>query len=481
MAGRIVGKPGAIKYEKDYFERLQSPDTDIPIVKGKRESENPLGEEILGRFCDPAARMVMTANLAQLKAFEEKEGAIPSFLEAGPRKTLRHCPDQTCVAIVTTGGLCPGLHRVIHSIVTRHHLYGTDIIYGVYDSFKGLVNLENNRIELSPTITEEWSDTGGSRLGNVRYYPNNKRDDNEIDDMVAVISKELKYFDIDILYVIGGDGSLKVAHKIAVANPDRSIVGIPKTMDNDILWVWQSFGFRTAVEEATRVINTLHVEAASTRRICLIELFGAESGFVAANATLASGHVDLVLIPEVFSRMELPEIQEYLDNCIEHINKSRKGIVKGNERALEASHNLHALVVVAEGVGTVLEEKGYQVDGKPIKRDEFIDHLKNLIELKARDVDETPVQVFINQPRHNIRAVPANPHDQIYCERLGVLAVDNALAGYTDFMISQWLTEYVLVPLELVEKGQRGISLQGMFWRQVIYSTRQPLSAAEQG
>jgi 6-phosphofructokinase 1 len=114
----------------------------------------------------------------------------------------------------------------------------------------------------------------------------------------------------DILYVIGGDGSLKTAHEIAVRNPTRSVVGLPKTMDNDVLWVWQSFGFDTAVEQATRVINTLHSEAEATRRICVVELFGAESGFVAANAVLGSGHVDAVLIPEVFKALTVDDAED---------------------------------------------------------------------------------------------------------------------------------------------------------------------------
>ncbi len=476
---RRPGMTEDIKCEKDYLERSENLDTDVSMIEGREEVKNKLGEELLGRFCDPGTRMALTADLAQIRAFEETGQGIPSFLEAGPRKLLRYSPEKTSVAIVTTGGLCPGLHRVIHSIVTRHYLYGTGSVYGVYDSFKGLVNLEDNLIELDPIITDEWADRGGSRLGNVRYYPESKAGEDPADKMVADISEKLKSFNIDILYIIGGDGSLRVAHQIAKANPGLGIVGIPKTMDNDILWVWQSFGFRTVVEKATSVINTLHIEAASTRRICLIELFGAESGFVAANASLASGHVDLVLIPEVFSRMELPDIEAYLDKCIDHIARSYMGIVPGNKRPLENRHNRHALVVVAEGVGTVLEERGFKIDGKAVKRDEFTGTFKKLIESRVKNEDGLPVQAFINQPRHNIRAIPPNPQDQIYCERLGVLAVDNALAGYTDFMISQWLAEYVLVPLEMVNKGQKGVSLNGMFWKQVIYSTCQPLSAAE--
>lgn len=294
-------------------------------------------------------------------------------------------------------------------------------------------------------------------------------DEKRIKAMAGVISNNLHYNNIDILYVIGGDGSLRIVHEIAALNPTRSIVGIPKTMDNDILWVWQSFGFDTAVEQAARIINTLRSEAEATRRICLVELFGAESGFVAANAALASGHVDAVLIPEVFDPLTTDEAQDYIHNIIEHIETTVQG----------EPHNPHAIVVVAEGVGTYLEKKGVSINKSKVMKTRFIDQFKAAIKKRVRDAYGQPVEIFVNQPRHYIRAVPANAHDQIYCERLGALAVDNALAGYTSFMISQWLTEYVLVPTKLVIHGQKGIPVNGMFWKQVVSSTRQPLSPAE--
>jgi 6-phosphofructokinase 1 len=240
-------------------------------------------------------------------------------------------------------------------------------------------------------------------------------------------------------------------------------------MDNDILWVWQSFGFDTAVEQAARAINTLCSEAESTRRICLIELFGAESGFVAANAALASGHVDLVLIPEVFSLLSPQQTQKYLEDCLQHIQH----VIR------RATHNPHAVVVVAEGVGTVLEEKKIVLRGKEVKKENFVTrHLAEFLD-GVVDAHQHKVKPFDNQPRHHIRAVPANAHDQIYCERLGALAVDNALAGYTDFVISNWLTEFVLVPLHLVGGKQKSVPVHGMFWKQVVSTTGQPLSPAE--
>ena len=420
--------------------------------------------------------MAVLADIKSLEDWKQKGLEVPSFLEAGPRRQLRFDPHDVHAAIVTTGGLAPGLHCVIHSIVKRHHhTYGVSKgrVYGVYNSFKGMRDLEHNLIELHPKMTEEWLDQGGSKLGIVRDYSEDekKEPDEAIAEMAEDITSNLQANHIDLLYVLGGDGSMRVAHQIAERNPMRSIIGIPKTMDNDILWVWQSFGFDTAVKQATQVINTLRNEAEATRRVGLIQLFGAESGFVAANATLASGHVDAVLIPEVIKALRREEAESYINDTIRHIETRID-----TERRL----NPHAVVVVAEGVGTYLEEMRASIEeGVEAKKDIFISQLEQLFKKRVHDAGGNPVRVFHNEPQHYIRSVPANAHDQIYCERLGALAVDNALAGFTDCMISKWLTEFVLVPMDVVTSGQKSIPVHGMFWKQVVCTTGQPLSPAE--
>lgn len=459
-------------------------DTKVTEVENKKKLTNLISQDSLGLFRSTKDRKAVIADMKLIDDFRKKGLKVPSFLEAGPRKHLHFDPQKVHAAIVTTGGLAPGLHCVIYSIVKRHLQYllsqEEGKIYGVYNSYRGLCNLADNLVELDLRKTEEWLDQGGSKLGIVRYFHGGEQGDEAIKEMVKVISKNLKSNNIDILYVLGGDGSLKVAHQIALENPTRSIVGIPKTMDNDVLWVWQSFGFNTAVEQATRVINTLRSEAEATRRIGIIELFGADSGFVAANSTLASGHVDLVLIPEVFDLNHETDCEKYLQACVAHVR------MKVSERDRPYFRSPHALVVIAEGVATVLsrKEKGVFLNGVKVEKNEekdnFVDLFEQLIKEKVRDAHDQQVKTFVNRPGHYIRALPANPHDQIYCERLGALAVDNALAGYTDFMMSKWLTEFVLVPLSLVESGQKSIPIHGMFWKQVVSSTGQPLSAAEQ-
>lgn len=467
----------------EHLEKGCDLDTEVKTVKNKvRYTQNRDMQNKLGLFRNPNSRKAVIADIELLARFREKNITVPSFLEAGPRVGLSFDPHNVRAAIVTTGGLAPGIHCVIHSIVKRHCDTYSMVptrgkIYGIYNSFEGCCYLADNLVELTTVMTEEWLDQGGSKLGIIRYYPKDQTGeeitgDKAIEKMTDDITIKLRTNRIDILYVIGGDGSLKTAHALALKNPGRSIIGIPKTMDNDVLWVWQSFGFATAVERATRAINTLRSEAESSRKICVIELFGAESGFVAANAALASGHVDAVLIPEVFKALNKNDALKYLDRIIAHIGERVR-----DEDA--RAHNPHAIVVVAQGVGTLLEEMGASIEGNKVKKHAFIDQLKTRIDEKVVDAHGKEIPVFINQPRHYIRAVPANAHDQIYCERLGALAVDNALAGYSDCMISQWLTEFVLVPMGLVSYGKKAIPINGMFWKQVVCGTGQPHSRTE--
>lgn len=431
---------------------------------GEPSIPNPVPEDKVGIYRSPSARKAATADMEVMNVYIKKGKTIPSFLEAGPRRMLYFDPQSVRAAIVTSGGLAPGLNSVVHSIVSRHwKTYSINEarrggVFGIYDSFVGLHNRPLDMELLRPDVTEHWLEQGGSMLGARRSS------DIPMDDLTSRITENLFLNNINILYVIGGDGSLTVAHEIAKKAKNVSVVGIPKTMDNDILWVWQSFGFNTAVAKATEVVNIMHWEAESTRRVCIIELFGAESGFVAANAALASGHADLVLVPELFLSLSSEEACLALNQYVDYVSR----IVRDKDRA-------HAVIVLAEGVAEILRQRGVQAAVPTNNGDDFVTQFKKL--LLSRDLTDSqgrPVDVFVNQPRHNIRAVPASAYDMIYCERLGALATDNALAGYTDFMISQWLTEYVLVPLELVTLGKKSIPPEGMFWKQVISSTGQP-------
>lgn len=466
----IEGKPLVIERHilMDYAERKEAFPSVVQKLKkpeGEEYYPNPRKEKAIGFYRDEESKILATVDYSILQKFREAELPDPVFLEAGPRERLFHSPSEINVAIVTTGGLAPGINAVVHAIVKRHcKTYSMSMqgnIWGIRDGFKGLLNIPANKVILNDAITGEWLNEGGSRLGNVRY--NHKEG---LEDLVEKISGNLDSNRIRVLYVIGGDGSQEVAHKIAQKNEHISVIGVPKTMDNDVLWANPSFGFNTAVSKASHIIEDLHTEAKSTRRIGIIQFFGAESGFVAAFASLANGQVNIALIPEAFAALKGKELQKYWDSLIEDLR------FKVTERSPED----HALIIVAEGVAKVLEEKGFKIAGEKVshKKQNFIELFQKEIEQKVRNSKNETMSIFVNEPRHNIRSVPPEAFDQIHCELLGAMAVDTALAGFTDCMPSKWLDQYVLVPLELVIGRQKGIDVRGLLWKTLANSIAQP-------
>jgi 6-phosphofructokinase 1 len=446
-----------------------------------RDIPNPLDQEKVGIYRSDDKRKCVTADMEIIEYFTQKLKCLPpSFMEAGPKEKLYFDPKEVRIGIVTPGGIAPGLNTVIHCIVNMHTIYGmTKPAYGILGGFRGIAEWRTE--ELTATKTKNLINQGGT-------YLCTSREEQDITRM----ANNLKENGVNILYVVGGDGSLTAAHLIAqeikrkeikVNRKKIVIAGIPKTMDNDILWVWNSFGFNTAVEEATKAINAIYADAKSTERICIMQLFGRDAGFVAAHASLASGQADAVLIPEVDFKIE---------PLIEYIQ----------EKLVEQNY---ALIVVAEGacpreysedfIHDLLKKEGYDrtssyyrtiprvnealAEGKLIfLREKLKEYFNNY--RQGRHV------VFVSQPRHLLRAVPPNSVDQTYCQRLADLAVHSALAGFNDFMISQWLTEYVLVPLKLIaeemdpndpigkKRKTKKIPPSGIFWATVISSTGQP-------
>jgi 6-phosphofructokinase 1 len=279
-------------------------------------------------------------------------------------------------------------------------------------------------------------------------------------------------------------------HYAKRAGFDLSVVGIPKAMDNDILWVWQSFGFLSAVEEARQVILHMHTEVASNPRVGIVQLFGSDSGFIASHAGYSTA-CDLVLIPE--DPMTMDEIVTHVSNKLmeryvdeqnsagpyaivvmaetalpadagDYIKDARAGLSLKEQRALEAFLNNGRRV--RGQTPDELRRAGLKIVSKVLQ-----DRIQKELEPPDYWGD---FRVITNEPRHLIRSIPPSVTDVIFGERLGALAVDNAMAGYTDFMVSQWLTEFVLVPLRLVVLGRKRVPTNGIFWKSVLSKTSQP-------
>ena len=482
--------------EKGYLKDLLTKNQAFPSLErmSKCTLPNELTENQVGKYKTDANKKIVTTDLEVINEFIESEDKeLPYFHMAGPREHLYRDPTNLRVGIVNSGGVAPGLNCVINSIVNRHNKYGLDNhveggkgVWGIKESFLGASSslINDFIIPLTTDETEKWLSRGGSLLGMRRTEVNPQNPDESKKELAEKIVKNITDKKFDILYIIGGNGTLSTANEIAVkitkSNSKVQIVGVPKTMDNDVFWVSESFGFKTAVENSAHIINTLNDESEATRRLCLIELFGAESGFVAANAAIASGHVDLVLIPEDFSDLDRSQCEEVLELYLIHLKTQL-------EKTGEAI-TPYANVVLAEGIAQILEDKGVELNGTKVLREDpntkeklFLGQFKNYIKEKHWKVNtgkigscEEELGIFFNRPDYYIRATAANSNDQIFCDALGSRAVDSALAGFTNFMISEWHNSFVLVPLELVANRTRKIDPNGAFWKQVISNTRQP-------
>jgi 6-phosphofructokinase 1 len=485
---------------------------------------------------EPYESAVVAAALQKLEASKHEF----TFLEARPRKNLyfpqQHLNRALNVGILVSGGIAPGINAAIDAIVQRHWLYSryqqTEVnIYGFQYGFWALSDfLKCTRLlrpdtsftfgqaapQLSSLETSEHATEGGSMLGTSRE--DLLKDPEARSQELARIAEVLNEHKIDILYVIGGDGSMRAAHALwnvaqTIPRSDGSklsVVAIPKTMDNDILWAWQTFGFSSAVQKAREIVELMHTEVKSNPRLCVIQLYGSDSGFVVSHAVSASatGHCDLALIPEddftmlgiarhlkericttgrriPYGLVVMAEAAIPLDalECIgERSPKSHQKLYEEINAAITLSPKERATIVEFDQ----LRSKNKRIEGQT---DDLLRQASLRIVMQALpilvpkvDIPKPPpfipnwarLRMVVNEPRNLLRTVVPSTSDLTMAQRLGVAAVDNALAGYTDFMISQWLTEYVLVPLKLVVLGRKRIPKSGMFWESVLAKTGQP-------
>jgi len=371
--------------------------------------------------------------------------------KAGPREKIFFNPKKVCAGIVTCGGLCPGLNDVIRSLVmTLWYQYGVRNIIGIPYGYCGfLAEYGYEPIKLEPESVRHIHLHGGSVLGSSRGGA-------RVDDIMDAIEQ----LNLNILFTIGGDGTQKGALALHEEAKRRgrilSVIGIPKTIDNDLSFVQRSFGFETAVSRAVMAVSAAHTEAESAiNGLSLVKVMGRESGFIAAHTALASGEVNFVLIPEVPFDLEGPGgLWENLKDRI--------------------ARRQHAVVLVAEGAGQSLLESSDAVDasGNRILSDIGVYLKTRLLELSKRD--ELPVNLRYIDPSYMIRGSEANPNDSIYCSRLGANAVHAAMSGRTGLLMSMVHDRYVHIPIKL-SVGQRNlVDPDGDLWRDVIIQTGQP-------
>ncbi len=434
----------------DEIEELEKIKTEIKTL-GKCTVSSPLIRKDYSCFVEDSDKVLLLASKRNIEQLV-KEGHLPSFELAGPRRNIYYDPSKTRCAIVTCGGLCPGINDVIRAIVmTLFYAYGVKTVLGIRFGLRGFIpEYGLDVMDLNPNTVARIHEYGGTVLGSSRGP-----------QPVEEIVNALERMNISILFTIGGDGtfraSKKIVEEIEKRNLKIAVVAVPKTIDNDIYLVTKTFGFDTAVEMACQAIRCAHTEAIGAPNcIGLVKLMGRYSGFIAAAASSALREVNYCLIPESDFDLE-----------------GDKGLLREVEKRLEKRS--HAVIVVAEGAGQKFfkdqpKEKDLSGNiklgdiGKFLK-DKFLEYFSS----KGKEV-------FIRyiDPSYIIRSVPANVDDSLYCGNLGQNAVHAAMAGKTDMMVSLWNDRYVHIPLDSAILKRKQVNLKSRFWMSVLESTGQP-------
>lgn len=402
-------------------------------------------------FYSDDSRILVDHSMNAVKAAIESGEDLPCFEVAGPRKKLYFDPSETVCAVVTCGGLCPGLNDVIRAIVIQaHHRYGVPRILGIPFGFEGLIpEYGHNLVNLTPGYVSNIHRFGGTAIGSSRGPQDTGR---MVDRLIEL--------GVNILFVIGGDGTQRGGMAIEAEARKRganlAVVGVPKTIDNDMIYMDRSFGFETAYAQAVDAIRAAHTEARSARNgVGLVRLMGRHSGFIACSAAIASGEANYVLIPEV------PFALEGDRGFLEHLR----------QRVLNRGH---AVIVVAEGAGQELLEGSTETDASGNQRLQDIGiFLRDRITEYFRKCHMDLTLKYID-PSYMIRSVPACPQDRIYCMRLGQAAVHAGMAGKTGLIVARWHSTYVHVPVQLATSARREVDPAGDLWLSVLEATGQP-------
>ncbi len=398
--------------------------------------------------------MLLTSDRTTLLRTVAEGGFVPAFEIAGPRKDIYFDPSKARAAIVTCGGLCPGINNVIRSIVMElAYRYSVRTIYGMRYGYRGFIaEYGYEPVMLEPQIVHTIVNTGGSFLASSR----GPQDIGQIVDC-------LERMNISLLFTIGGDGTLKGANAIYEEVSRRglkvAVIGVPKTVDNDISFVQKTFGLETAFSVAAEAIRAAHTEAVGAPfGIGLVKVMGRMSGFIAANAALAMSEVNVVLIPEVPFDLE-----------------GHHGLFAYLERRLRERN--HAVLIVAEGAGQEI------LDADPAQRDPsgnvvLVDigiYLAQAIKRYFKEKTDIYVNLKYIDPSYMIRSVPANAHDAIYCMQLAQNAVHAGMAGKTGMIVGRWSDQFTHVPIKLAVSRRKQLSPEDPLWLSVIEATGQPI------
>jgi 6-phosphofructokinase 1 len=376
---------------------------------------------------------------------------LPGFELAGARERIYFDPTKLRVGIVTCGGLCPGLNNVIAGLVQElKALYGVKHITGFRNGYQGFIaDYGHDTVDLGSIDVQPMRGQGGTVLGSSRGNQ----------DPVKIVDC-LEREGIGVLFVIGGDGTMRgaqaIADEVRGRNLKIAVVCVPKTIDNDIPFIDQSFGFQTAFAEAAHAIRAGYVEAtAAPNGISLIKLMGRYSGFIASYAALADTSADVVLIPEVPFAIEGDNgLLRYLEACLE-----RRG---------------HAVVVIAEGSG---QEHAIADEVSDASGNKALGDIGGLLRKRVKaHFDGLGKEITLRyiDPSYAIRTVAANAYDSVYCIQLAQAAVHAAMAGKTEVVVGRFRRRFVHLPIPLLVSRTSNVDPDGDLWWSVLENTGQP-------
>ncbi|UCB49708.1 MAG: ATP-dependent 6-phosphofructokinase [Deltaproteobacteria bacterium] len=400
------------------------------------------------KFVSDRDDVIYHSKRRQIEALVEKGKRPPSFEMAGPREKIYFDPSKLKCGIVTCGGLCPGLNDVIRAIVMGlFYHYGVESVLGYRYGYEGLsYRYGHTPMELTPEVVDDIHKKGGTILGS-------SRGPQDVSDMVDTLER----MNVRILFAVGGDGTLRGAQAISEEVERRGlkigVIGIPKTIDNDISYVDTSFGFETAVSESRTAIYSAHTEATGARNgIGLVKLMGRQAGFIAAYAALANNDVNFCLIPEV--------------------RFSLKAFLQALRERLEGRG--HAVILVGEGAGQdLMAGTGERDASGNIRLGDIGIFLKDQINAYFKEAGMEVTLKYID-PSYMIRSMPANPRDSGFCLLLGHNAVHAAMAGRTNMLVGFWKNQFTHVPISLAVSKRKQIDPEGRFWSNVLSCTGQP-------
>jgi 6-phosphofructokinase 1 len=404
-------------------------------------------------FTSNKKRILFSIYLHQYHKFKSPEGDPLSVEVAGPREKIFFDPSKTKAAIVTCGGLCPGINDVIRSLVMElYHRYGVKNIAGIRYGFQGMIPKYGHSImELTPEVVKDIHTLGGSILASSRG-----RQD------VGAMADALKRMNIDLFFCIGGDGTMRavecITEEITQRGQSIGVIGIPKTIDNDLNLIQKTFGYDTAISESVKAVQCAHVEAkGAPNGIGLVKIMGRQSGHIATGAALAQSDINIVLVPEVPFDLE-----------------GENGLLHVVERQLKTRS--HCVILVAEGAG----QEHLRREGQPQETDasgnpRLLD-IGTFLKATIEDYFERKrieVNLKYIDPSYTIRSVPANASDSMYCGALGQYAVHAGMAGKTGMLVGLMKDEYVHLPLKMVTSGTK-VDTGGNVWMRVLETTGQP-------